>query len=679
MQLDTNDTESPEADTPRQEAAEAKMRARKIFDVMKTREKKFETGWWKLAEECSRIYSVNPENGKYEEEIPFNILYSNTEVLAPSLYSATPKPDIRPRFLNEMVNPIPEILDRFLRVAADPAAPGLDNFDASMRDCVLSALVPGSGYIRLRYRAELAFPLTYESGHYKTLIWAKATRWSKVPWIAFRHPMNRSAMFQQFEIPESAITKFKAQPGADEEQKDDCFVYEIWDKDEKKVYFVCEQWEDFLLDSSDDPLGLTGFYPIPGPLVLTKKPGDIEPTPLYKFYKNQAEELNRVTVRLNKILSAIRVRGGYSSMLGEDLKRILDSSETENALTPMTETGLLSQQGGFDKYIWLLPIEQFMKVAQQLYSARESIKQVIYEITGISDIIRGSSVASETATAQDLKNKWGTVRLREMQSTVANYARDLFRMSVDCGADHIPAAKWKEITQLPFPTKKEQTAAKKQLEYNQKTQQMQMPPTMPGQPQAPLTPPDPKLLAAAQGPTFEDILDSIKNDQHRSFVINIQTSSTIDLDTAQDKGDVSDFMNALGQVLPALQNLGALGPSGFEAAKAILTAVCQRYKFGLDIADVIDKLAPPPPAAAEPAPAPPPGPTPEELQLAQVKAQGAIQVAQSQRDLALEEVNTAKQLLAIKVQAAQLSLDEQRRKLAMQAAMPPKPAPSAKA
>jgi hypothetical protein len=323
-----------------------------------------------------------------------------------------------------------------------------------------------------------------------------------------------------------------------------------------------------------------------------------------------------------------------------------------------------------------------MKVANQLYQARESIKQVIYEITGISDIIRGSSVASETATAQDLKNKWGTVRLREMQTLVADYARDLFRMSVDCGADHIPAEKWKDITQLDIPTAKEQAIAKQQLAYmQQQAQAAQSMPPMQGQPPAPPpAQPDPALLAAAQSPTIESLLEQIKSDMHRAFVVNIQTSSTIDLDTAQDKSDVAEFMQALSQLLPGLQGLGGMGPSGFEAAKAILLAVCQRYKFGLSIADVLEKLTAPPPPAPEgkAGPAAPPPPNPAEEQAKTVEAQGKIAVLQAQQSLELAKVETEKQLLAIKIEEARLSLEPQKRKLAMPAPMLKTPSPAGK-
>ena len=68
--------------------------------------------------------------------------------------------------------------------------------------------------------------------------------------------------------------------------------------------------------------------------MLTLKPGELEPIPLYWYYQNQAEELNRVTYRLNKVLSAIRVRGAYNNLLSDDLQKILADTETENALVP---------------------------------------------------------------------------------------------------------------------------------------------------------------------------------------------------------------------------------------------------------------------------------------------------------------------------------------------------------
>jgi hypothetical protein len=259
----------------------------------------------------------------------------------------------------------------------------------------------------------------------------------------------------------------------------------------------------------------------------------------------------------------------------------------ENAFVPAKEAGLLFQNGGFDKNLWLLPIEKLVEVATQLYQARQQIKQVIYEITGLSDILRGASVASETATAQNLKNKWGSIRLRDMQKTTATYVRDLYRLATEIAAEKVPAKEWKTITQAPFPLLVEKQAAMAQLQLDQTLQR----------------PSNPQVQQAAQAPAVEELLKQISSDANRTYTINVQSDSTIDLDTATDKGDVQEFMNAMGQLVTGLQPLAALGPSGLEVGKQILIAVCSRYKFGLSILDALKNLqAPPPPAEDEPSP-----------------------------------------------------------------------------
>lgn len=703
--MDYADKKTDDSPTDEQKSAEKLQFCNAALSAIKTREQEFDTGWWVQATAAEKIYIADKEQN--QENVPYNILYSNTEVLLPSLYSATPKPDIRSRYKDQNIKPLPEVAQRFLTIASDPADPGGDSFDGAMQDAVLSSLVPGMGFVRLRYIKEAAFPLKYESGHFKTLIWGKGSRWSKVPWIAFKVSMRREQMLAQFDkTAEDSTVNFYKPDATSDADKDDCTVYEFWDRKTKKIYFLCDEWREKLLEEADDPLGLANFFPTPGLMMMTMRNGKFAPIPLYNYYKEQAEELNRVSVRLIRVLSAIRVRGVYNGLLGDDLKKLLAADELDNALVAATEAALLAQSGGLDKHIWMLPIEQMIVVAKELYSARESIKQVIYEITGISDIIRGSSAPSETATAQDLKNKWGTVRLRRMQSVVANYARDLFRMSIDCASARVPVERWKEITQLlTIPTNQEKQVAIQQLKYlAQQAQQMQAqmpPPQLPGSGQPPMPqppgppPPDPKLIQAAQSPTWEDILGKLKDDQNRTFVVNIQTSSTIDLDTAQDKADVNEFMTAMGQLLPGLQGFVQLGPTGLEAAKEILKQVCLRYKFGIDIADTIDKIQPPPPQAQ--LPKGPPPPTPAELQATEMTAQAKIskaqsdtRVAQAQESASMAEIESKKNLMDLAFQEAQLRLAEAGSKMAHDkemrdikvaaakaAANAPKPAPAA--
>lgn len=237
-----------------------------------TREQEFRKGWWVQAKKAETVYTAEDE--KIINAEPYNILYSNTEVLLPSLYSATPKPDVRARFKADL-KPLPQALDRFLTVASDPASPGGDCFDNAMHDAVLSSLVQGMGFVRIRYVEDRSFPLTYESGYYENLIWGKATRWAKVPWIAFRHPMKRATMLKQFNIDEETAAA-NLVPSDSEDDKDDCTVWEFWDKATGKVYFLSEEWAKKQLRVTDDPLGMENFYPTPGLLCMTMRSGKMQ-------------------------------------------------------------------------------------------------------------------------------------------------------------------------------------------------------------------------------------------------------------------------------------------------------------------------------------------------------------------------------------------------------------------
>lgn len=641
------DIENQSVETLEQNLAKKEQEAfaRDLLSQIKEREQFFEgdKGWWKAGEKAVELYEGSKPN-----EVPYNILYSNTEVLLPSLFSATPKPDVRPRHKSAQLGPIPEMIDRFLTAATDPGAPGIEDFFSAVNDAVLSGLTAGAGFVRLRYYEERTFPLAFESVYYKNLIWPRGKKWSKLPWVAFKHEMTRETFEKTFKkAPEEMASSYKppevGEPDDTEKRSADCCVYEVWYKPTREVLFLSDGWQEIVVEVKPDPMQLVGFFPLPGLLQFTQKPGTLVPTPLFQYYQNQAAELNRVTTRLNRIISAIRVRGTYNSLLGDELRNLLSTEDIENGLIAAENSAAMVQLGGFDKNIWLLPIENLIAVAKELYKAREAIKQVIYELTGISDIIRGSSVASETATAQNIKNQWGTVRLRKMQTIVANYTRDLFRLAVDCGSRIIPAEVWQSVTQLPIPTEQEKLVLTQQVQYLQMSGQ-QVPP---------------QLLVKLQTPTFEQILAQISDDTKRAFTVNIQNASTIDLDTASDKQEVTEYMNAMGQLMSGLQPLMQMGPSGFLAAKELLMGVSDRFKFGQRISEALRQIQPPQPAAPNPA--------------EQAQAQAELEKIQLERELTKErgllekeKIAAEREKLRIDVAKAQAQLAAQQQRVGAQ-------------
>ena len=116
------------------------------------------------------------------------------------------------------------------------------------------------------------------------------------------------------------------------------------------------------------------------------------------------------------------------------------------------------------------------------------IKQVIFEIMGMADIMRGSSVASETLGAQELKNKWGTLRLKRSQGSVAEFLRGCLRLAAELGLSKLSPETIRQMTGSSLP---------RQADMDALEQQGQM-----GQP----LPPEAQAQLAL--PTFEEALAS---------------------------------------------------------------------------------------------------------------------------------------------------------------------------
>jgi len=384
----------------------------------KRREKDFR----KDGEEIIEIYS-----GEKCDTIPFNILFSNTETLLPALYSQVPRPVVQRRFKdNDPVGAASSKAgQRMLEYLCDTNVEGYETFDQSIRYATLDGLLPGRGITSIKYDADIletagtdgtaeeegAVPVVNweqvctETRGWNRVFFGYARKWSKVPWMAYEEYIDKDEAERLFGVevagkityslgeedddPEEKGTGTGGRDDADNEQggRKTALVYQIWDKSGgKMVRYISPAYHDGYLKVEDDPLGITGFYNCPRPLQFIEKSNDLIPTAMYKLYENQAKELNRLTTRLQKVVSAIKVRGVYDGSLGSEIESIL--KEDDNALIPTDKSSSLAAEKGLDNAIWFMPLQELIIVAEKLVAAREQCKRVIYEITGVSDIIR---------------------------------------------------------------------------------------------------------------------------------------------------------------------------------------------------------------------------------------------------------------------------------------------------
>jgi len=651
---------------------------RRVEDSLK-REKKFR----ETAKTCVKVYE-----GDATIDTPFNILYSNVETLAPAVYNARPIPMVDRRFKD--ADPVgkaaAEVSTRTLKFLVEAEDENYDSFDESMQAAVLDGLLTNRGVTRFKYTADtsngdVASECVFgETVRYDKFCHGFARTWKKVPWICFEHDMTGDEIEKNFQIPEEKLNfndgdNTSDKSASDLDKKEEMTgvklakVYECWDKESRQIVFWSPNYADGVLKTSPDTMKLQGFFPVPKPLNFMRKTSTLVPTPLYVQYKEQVLELNAITQRIKHLIKSLKVRGFYNGTI-EKIETLLVAED--NTFLAADNVQALGENPNVSNLLWLVPLDQIMPVIQQLYSQREQIKQVIYEITGISDILRGSSVASETATAQNIKNQWGTLRLKKMQKEVQRYCRDCLRIMLEMGVTSFQPDTVKKMTGLEFPAAADKQKAQMQMQMQQAQARFAPPQMGPdGQPIPPQPPqPDPAVQKLLATPAWEEILGLLQNDQLRSYRVDIETNSTIDAEAAQDKQDISELLNALSQFLNGIAPLIEKGVMPFEVAKNMLLAIARRYTFGPQVEESLMQMAEPPQQG---------GPSPEDqikLQMLQAKAENDqkkaeldLQKAQQQAQLDAAELQGKLQLMQAEMEIKQQELQLKREEMMLQASM----------
>lgn len=566
------------------------------INISRKREKDFR----KEGYDILKIY-----NGMMRDTIPFNILFSNTETMLPAVYNNTPRPVVQRRFKDEdaLGKLSAKSAQRLAEFVLDPNNDKYSSFDSTVTDAIMDALLPGRGVTLVKYDAEIqeadktanTIPIVkYEAVCLESIPWDRvafgyAKNWSKVPWMAVYYEVDREEADKLFDKGIVAKMTFAPRPtreteddadaGRGEEKLDEtkvACIWKVWSKKKKKIYFVSQSaFDGEVLKEDEDNLELQGFFPVTEPLRFIRKSNDQMPTALYKLYENQAKELNRITVRINRIIAFMKVRGVYNSAL-QEIERLKDADD--GVMIPAENSAAL-ENGNLNTAFWMVPIEKLIPVVNELLAARAQCKQTIYEITGISDILRGQTNAQETLGAQKIKENWATLRLKRVQREVQRYCRDLIRMIVEVAATKFSEETWASMTGMGFPTAAAKAEAQKIVALS---------------PQAGVEP-DPKAVAMAQSPSWAEIIGLLKDDTQRNYRIDIETNSTVDVEATEDQKNIAEVMNAISQFLHGMAPLIESGVMPFEAAQAMLLGIVRRYRFGSEVEDEIKAMKPPQP------------------------------------------------------------------------------------
>lgn len=491
-----------------------------------------------------------------------NMLWSNVQTITPALYAKTPTPAIQRRFRDR--DPVGRWAATVLERCESYELDAYDD-DYNYRQAIQDFLLPGRGQVWVYYEPTISGGddmrnqrIEWECCkvrhvHWKDFLTNPARTWDEVWWVAKREYLTEEeAKAQRLDVSKLTFSETaeptQASDGTDQAQRvRKAAVWEIWSKTHGKVYFVTKNCPELLRPAVAPGLKLQSFFPCPRPISATTSTDSIIPRPDYCLYQDQAKEIDRLTQRINILTKALRVAGLYDASQ-ESLGRLLEDTE-ENTLIPCNTYAVLASQGGVEGSVSFFPIKDIIAALKQCYESREMAKAAMYEVTGISDIVRGSSDPDETLGAQQIKTQWGSLRIRDRQKEVQRFIRDVMRIKAEIHAEQFQPETLKAMSNVPLADEK----TKQQLQQRVQAQQMAQ-----QNPQAAqqLIAQNPQLQALAQPlteqeklmlkePAWEQVIGLLKDDKLRGFSIDVETDSTIQADEQAEKVNRTEFVTAL--------------------------------------------------------------------------------------------------------------------------------------
>jgi hypothetical protein len=607
--------------------------------------------WEGRTQKIVKRYRDDNRNQNTNETAKFNILWSNVQTLIPAVYARLPKADVARRFGDN--DPVARVASQLIERALDFEIEHYTDFRSTMKHAVEDRFLGGRGVAWVRYEPHVRTQDIPEDGlqvtedvdevdsegqqiktamlgidgalgeevepqeeieyecaptdyvHWKDFGHSVARTWEEVTSVWRWVYMTKESLAERFgeemakKIPLDAGPETNKQYSTQSKDFTRAKICEIWDKESGKVYWISKSCPN-ILDERDDPLELENFFPCAKPLYATMTSDTLVPVPDFVLYQDQATELDILTDRIDGLVKALRVRGVYDASQ-PTLQRLLTEGDN-NTLIPVDKWMAFSEKGGLKGSIDLLPLDTLSNALLQCYRARDEIKNQIYEITGISDIVRGQTAASETATAQQIKGQYAGLRLRSMQEDVALFASELFQLKAQ-----VICTKFQPTTILMYAA----------------AQGMQ--------------PADQALIPQA--------LQLIQDKPLRSFRIQVDSDSLVQIDENQNKRERVEFLQAMGgfltQALPMGQQAPELVPMLIELVKFGIGA----YKKAAPIEGVIDQAMEELKQKQQMMAQQPPPPNPEVIKMeseasmkqAQMQSEAAMKQAQIESETAMKQ------------------------------------------
>jgi hypothetical protein len=425
------------------------------------------TPWKKYKEQGRKVVHRFLDDKRGEDisvgelQSKLNLFHSNVIILQSMLYGKLPKVEVDRTFSDaedDEARVAAVILERMLN--QDIQAAGED-YATVLRSALQDRLLPGQGSARIRYDykgdtvqheaienedGEEQAPAYEEESieeewvetiyvHWQDKLWSPARTYSELRWQAYRSFLNYDELVKRFgedvakKLPSkpAASTKADRDGGEDKEVECQTEVWEIWDKSKKEVHWFVEGYEE-TLDKQPDPLELPGFWPEPPPMTANLTTTRYMPRADFALAQDLYNEIDKLQTRISILTDACKSIGFYDKQ-NAGIKRAMEEG-VENDLIPVDNWAMYAEKGGAKGVVDWVPLENVATTIATLTEQLNLKIQQLYQITGMSDIMRGASQPYEAAATSNAKVQFASIRVQAIQEDFARFASDLQAMKV---------------------------------------------------------------------------------------------------------------------------------------------------------------------------------------------------------------------------------------------------------
>jgi len=290
----------------------------------------------------------------------------------------------------------------------------------------------------------------FEAGLYSGLyVDPDVTKWNKVTRLAFEYQYSYREFKQKFG--QAALDKLARTDIEEHRTGKPIICFEYHDKFLREVRWFAENSEDFFqplgmpeADPDDiqeveaggydnsDLYGLSGFFPCAEPLVINQSTKDFWPTPEYFQVADILDDIHSIVGRMVLLTKAIRVRFLFDSSVKELSGLIGETGEGGGLGVPNLEQALMNGKGSLVNLVAYFPVEEMIKGLQNMYTAFEQRLNMFYQVTGLSDLIRGqTSDVEKTYGERQLEGKFALNRIEPYQRKIQEWIKDNYQLLME--------------------------------------------------------------------------------------------------------------------------------------------------------------------------------------------------------------------------------------------------------